>query len=328
MKDMEQILDQNYERIVDPSCIPYVVQHLRDTPNVHGLDLVYIKKLTKVATNILEYDAEALEGLCEKVFDFHLEGVKEASSKSVTNLSRRNTNLIIGHLYSHAAQVAGIIYERTGDADWLIEIVNNGENANDPLLGVEAHNTAIRLSKSGDAAGKLADLASDVDDRVYWAYKALDLTLEACSKEISEEQPLIGITAAGSRANAAARIFDITKKYSDGKVYVDATTQMADLLSTNKPLESAKVYTHTARNTAYIVKVSNASTKQNEKMLKKGVSLCKKALRLFPANNPALIDDTTSLLHTIKRKLKKGKKKQYLKGKRVSSMKRDTIPLR
>ena len=120
MGGLERLLDENYESLCNPQCKDAVRSFVAGEDDVSGRDIIFIKKLTKVAHHILRADPESFNGHLKKLLDFTLEGVDMIQSNGLgSRFDSRDLTLLESHLNSYAGDFAGAQYEKTGDVGWL-----------------------------------------------------------------------------------------------------------------------------------------------------------------------------------------------------------------
>ena len=113
---LEELLQQNYYRLRDQECKQAVLEFLKSHDSVADKDLLFIKRLTKVAHHILNCDAGALTALVEKLYHFHKEGVAVAQKIFQPESDDSLVQTIEAHLLAHAGTVA--LYLARQSPEW------------------------------------------------------------------------------------------------------------------------------------------------------------------------------------------------------------------
>lgn len=162
--DLEDLLRANYDRLIDVGAckeqIPAVLAHWNNFRD--RADVWFLKKLTKVASHLLKAYPKSLDGHLERLFQLNLEGVQMLrNSPQPTARDAGREMSLPAHLYSHASDVAKVLYEKTGDVHWGTQYYRcRAESAKlsegyDPVYASFAH------SHAGEAAHKLFEQTRD-----------------------------------------------------------------------------------------------------------------------------------------------------------------------
>lgn len=186
--NLEELLKRNYNSLVDRNCKVKVVQYLKETESVSDKDILFVKRLTKVGTNILESFPEALEGLEKKLFDFHLEGVELARKEKKENDD--NLIKIEGHLCAHAGNVA--------------EVISNYEEAYklylssaEVLKDIEPHYALFSLNNARKIAKKMFSKTKDA----IWTERWYEIEIKTASLQKEAGKKAEAFSFAGKAAN-------------------------------------------------------------------------------------------------------------------------------
>jgi hypothetical protein len=116
---MNGLLRDNYKSF-DPEngmyCAELVSYYIAHKPTVKDMDLLFVKHLTKVGTNILGSQLNIPLNL-KKLYQFNMEAVHLPLLNS-DNITDEQKILIHAHLYSHGANVAELIFRKEGNDIW------------------------------------------------------------------------------------------------------------------------------------------------------------------------------------------------------------------
>lgn len=111
--ELEQLLQKEYDTLtVSWNTIQKVIEYVRETPNVEGKDVIFLKKLTKVTSNISSRNSSFLEPYFERIFQYHLETISNIEKIEVEHneylsaTEKVNLKKMKSHLYNHNADFA------------------------------------------------------------------------------------------------------------------------------------------------------------------------------------------------------------------------------
>jgi hypothetical protein len=180
---------------------------MRAHDSIMAEDVVFIKRFTKVATNLLGRHPTAMDGLEEKLYQYLDEGVTKIKAGSNPLLSRNNQMKIAAHLEGHKGTVAAHIFDTTFDLSWALKSYKDSKEA--IRLDDERGYKGYRLGEMSSIAKRIYHFTSDLA----WLEKAHNNQFESADCFMAERQ----INAAKSLDRAkdsAEQLFFHTNDYS------------------------------------------------------------------------------------------------------------------
>lgn len=212
---LEELLERNYRKI-NPDDVPAIIRFISETSSVLDRDIIFVKRLTKVAAkHILDLYPDSLDGLLERVFRFHEEGINlieaelnRSETDSEDTFYIFNLREMMSHIYGHAGDVARTLFTKTDDMAWAEKWYYMAEKSAtlSSDLAIEAAKKAGDLDKehqegfrwfkfsykiggyTSHAFRILADAACEVFSKtksVEWANKSYDPYLKSAEIQTS-----------------------------------------------------------------------------------------------------------------------------------------------
>ena len=116
-------------------CKEKIIQYLETNQSIAHEDVLFIKKFTKVAKYILESEPDSFDGLLERFYMFHMEGIVKIQQGFACDLDEENLVIMKSHLHGHASDIALKIFNTVFNNEdipfarkmyWGVEAYNNG----------------------------------------------------------------------------------------------------------------------------------------------------------------------------------------------------------
>lgn len=172
MRELDDLIKAEYDGEISLSekCKTAAVLYIRENETVAHEDVIFIKRLTKIASRILAEDSFSLDGLLTRLFEFNLQGIEKVEQGNMDGYSLNNIKSIHSHFYSHAANIAKYIFYNTDDIEWAKKWYDCSEKS--AILSEE-----IYPEHSGNAyvfTGNAANILFEHTGDVMWAEKAYD----------------------------------------------------------------------------------------------------------------------------------------------------------
>lgn len=120
--------------------------------------IAFMKKLTKVASMILKDDPESLDDILERIYDYHVLGIKEITDRNIKKVEGHDTRVIVSHLHSHAAKFASRLFEKTKEEKWAAAVYSNNVQSAERIPSYfkgHVKHVAINYQQSADFARKM-----------------------------------------------------------------------------------------------------------------------------------------------------------------------------
>lgn len=228
-QSLQSLLSENYESLHDEGCKQRAIDYIKSNESIAHERIFFIKHLTKVAGHILESDPGSLDGLLERIYHFHIEGVmkiKEEDSNGSDAYAQENLTIMRSHLHSHAADFAvAVIKSMNGRSDvhaqklfWAQERYNNHLMSADLSDRLEPTHAAVHYSDAAKAAWMVFRMLDDQEDALLWnkeewvkkKYKC-DL---AAAKKMAEINDPNYLNAYDSAAKALYTLYHLTNNVS------------------------------------------------------------------------------------------------------------------
>ncbi|MAG20276.1 hypothetical protein CL618_02485 [archaeon] len=112
-RDLEGMLDENYDGIVDVSCIYPVIEYVRTHEDVEDEEVVFIKRLTKVCSHIIRRN-KFNENDLKRIYGFNLTGAEK-----IRRIYEEKRRLVwASHFLGHAADAAINLFKKGGKSEW------------------------------------------------------------------------------------------------------------------------------------------------------------------------------------------------------------------
>jgi hypothetical protein len=186
-----KLLEANYNNIISEDVEFQLIKYIEATPSLERCDISFIKKITKVATNIIGSGKTSLDGLLERIYQYHEEGV-ELIHKS-GEYHKQQSLITASHLASHAGDVAERIYKKTEDNAWAEKWFESQVSASvmldslKDLAEKEIEHSSICKSKAGGAARTMYFQNKGKPTATKWAAAWLQYKLDAAESRINNQ---------------------------------------------------------------------------------------------------------------------------------------------
>lgn len=258
------------ERNKDPvseECRKRVQHYIINNQSVSHLDILSIKWLTKIGTQILRnlgLDSPGLEKISEKLYHFNLEGVQKIGTEHLEEVLEETGVIFKSHLHSHAAYAAEVRFElakKRGEsldvqAEWLERCYNVRIISANIIQDTDPMHAAYSYSFAGDAAEGRFKLAKrrceGLDVLITWARRWYDAEKNSADKSVSRNQKHTAY-ARGFEGKAAFALFEVTRDISWLRKSYEACKSSAELHIKKKNLKLAAYANNSAGNAAKIL---------------------------------------------------------------------------
>jgi len=260
------MLKESYEEVKE-EIVPIYLDFLAQTDSIKDYDLLYIKKVTKVGSNILKQFPEKINGQAEKLYSYLIEGVEVAFeiNNGDTNISKMGA-----HMLSHAAFVAQHLFRKTHKIEWLKESYANDLLSANISETIEPKHSELAYFHSAGTANKLYNLTENVKWLTF-TYNSLRKSITFCSKDEYTYQ------------NIAAEVCFKIYRATDDLSWLVKNYNHQIIAAKENPDEKAKAnYFFSAGKSAYTL-YSNTSSR---KWARKCCSAYKKFLDISPVTAP------------------------------------------
>ena len=148
---LESLLDKNYDGIIDSRCIDSVLNYVRNNESVAGEDTLFIKKLTKVCSHILNSEVVLDNSDLEKLFSFNMIGFKK-TKKDCSYISKFSKVIMASHFLSYAGDTAEVLFKRTRDLKWAKRFYACNKVSADIVRDFDERHAAYSYGHAGGAA--------------------------------------------------------------------------------------------------------------------------------------------------------------------------------
>ena len=236
MTTLDILLEQNYDTLSSDECKIRVMQFIRETPSVLDYDIVFIKKLTKVANHVLKSDPDSLDEFLERVFDFNIEGVKKIRA-GLDGYTQNNLLILESHFLTYAGDAAKALFEKTSDLSWAEKWYNTEKLSADMTIGIEPQKAVYSYSFAGDAARVLFKKTDDIN----WAKKQYD-AYEASGVMSVTTDPQHAAYVYGHAGDAAKALFEKTSDLSWAEKWYNTKKLSADMTIGIEPQFAAHTF--------------------------------------------------------------------------------------
>ncbi|MBW2998946.1 hypothetical protein KY321_05390 [Candidatus Woesearchaeota archaeon] len=141
---LEELVKIEYHsKDVSKFCRSEVVSFIESTEDVEGECIFFLKRITKVATNIANSKPQYISHMYERVYSFNRVGYQ-----NLARIKKRSPNeqRMMAHFHSHAASIAKKIYLETSCERWFDIFVNEKLNSIHKSLKQEVKHKAHSYS--------------------------------------------------------------------------------------------------------------------------------------------------------------------------------------
>jgi len=318
---LDQLLKRNYDALRDAECEAQVVNYLREQSTLLGEDPHFIKRLTKVASHILAKNPAALEGLVEKTYTFHIEGMK-ALEEHPEAATRRN-QIMHAHLSGHAATFADYLVRTMRDTNaqrhWNIKKYEHHKFSADFELSLDDLQGAMHnyLGAAHAAIDLAKNYACDNQEKKQWGEAALQM-LDSALPLIPADNVPKKAEAYYSRATILHALYRTFKEeISFEENAIEAWGEAAEYAARYDSLYAAQLYLR-AGNEAYGLRLKfTRGSKPNKRWSERSFRMYKLAERHCPENNFEMAGEINKRIHSMELEKSSKDKPLFLKGKRV-----------
>jgi len=237
--DLETLLERNYDELKDPWCKEEVLHYLYQNDSVKDKDALFVKRLTKVASHILQSEDSIETCILERLFYFNQEGARKIREGEIGEIKLNQFSLMKmeAHFYGHAGKVAEAIFKRTGIIAW------GGVSYSSFMLAAKKNNdfesgyTCMSYSIAGDVAQDIFKKTGNIE----WAKNAYEAKINA-AKSVELFDPKHSAYEYGFAGEIAMEMFKSTKDVKLGeKAYYDYM-KAADMIKELDQKHSAHCY--------------------------------------------------------------------------------------
>ena len=168
---LKDLLRQNYDALTNPECKDAVLEYMSNNETVLDRDIIFIKRLTKVAQHIYKSDPKSLENMLERLYQYNYDGIQKIQTGDINNRYNKNNLLNIkSHLHAYAGDTAEAIFEVTQDLKWAKRFYDDYKLSADLSKHLDKKHSAHAYSFAGDAAKIMFEKTEDVK----WVNKAIE----------------------------------------------------------------------------------------------------------------------------------------------------------
>jgi hypothetical protein len=189
--DLEQLLIENYDGRTASfgETKRQVRAFLNENGTVLGEHPGFVKRLTKVADNILAENPGFFNGYLERLYIYNLEGAEIIMARTV-EMQARYAWLMKSHFYLHASKIAELIFNKTNDQYWAENWFHTSRKAAVHAHEIDMPTVIISYKKAGSAAYTLFRISKDM--------RWIEDAIRAHSKAIEARKTYQGHIKAGS----------------------------------------------------------------------------------------------------------------------------------
>lgn len=217
-EDAIEDFDETCKNDTSEECKERVLEYLRTNQSIEHEDIFFIKTFTKVAKHIFKAEPDCFDGLIERFYDYHLQGIIKIQNKSNWP-SHEKMHVMRAHMHGHAADIAAhIFYLLKNKSDvpineklrWANESYNNEAMA----ISIGDQNPS-HICIRHDYAGKISKRVVDFLDEINAPYEKKILWLERVylHKDIAAEMSFdIGFKDAGIKYSNSSKAADLIVK--------------------------------------------------------------------------------------------------------------------
>ncbi len=188
MKSLEELLNDNYQKLKDPICERLVIKFVRKNENVEDKDPLFIKKLTKVISHVLERDPSSLQPYLERIYQFHKTGIEKVQSGELGVGEGKDEVFIEAHLYGYAADIAKRLFRKTNKRMWLEKAWQQRRLAADAIQDYSYEESEIYRGYAADDARTLFRLNEEVE----WGSEAYEELMRIAQHYANKDRSLSG----------------------------------------------------------------------------------------------------------------------------------------
>ena len=239
---LPHLLSENYGFLHSDECKQQVIEYVKDNKSIAHEEIIFIKSLTKVAEHILESDPGSLDGLLQRIYDFHIEGIMKIQSESGnggSNYAKEHMTLMRSHLHTHAANFAKAILKnmRNGENNpmqklfWAQEMYNNHLFSADLISDIDPKHASVQYSNAGKAAWIVFKILEDQKDaplekKIEWMKKK-----HKNEKAAGEKMSEIGNSSFMHEYDNAAKALYTLYNLTGNAYYLNGCYEMRRLLA-------------------------------------------------------------------------------------------------
>lgn len=159
---------------VSPECKALVLKYISAHESVADENILFIKRLTKVASHILSSDPDSLDGLLERLYKFNIEGADMSKANGLDRYTQKNLLSMQSHFNSHAGSTSKEKFDRTGDVSWAEKWYDSEKLSAEISAEFDPKHSAHAYSFTGDAAKVIFEhLLSEGRVEKKWAKRAI-----------------------------------------------------------------------------------------------------------------------------------------------------------
>lgn len=205
----EGLLKANYDKLTKETgqeCKDLVVEYISLADSVLHKNIIFIKQLSKVASNILKSDPSSLETLLEKLFQFNNEAI-QLIENGLDGYTQNRLLSLKAHFFADLGDVSKALFEKTQYVIWAEEWYSAYKTSADMSINIDPRHTAYAYGFAGDAAETLFEKTGNIGWAKGW-YEARHL----CAVMTRELDPRHSAYASGIAGNAATAVYKKTRQ--------------------------------------------------------------------------------------------------------------------
>src|SRR3989338_450108 len=203
------LLEENYDQLTEESgdkCKGLVIGYISLIDSVLQKNIIFIKQLTKVISNILKSDPDSLDGLLERVFQFSNEGI-QIIEKGLDGYTENRLLSLKAHFFADQGDVSKALFKKTQDVTWAEKWYSAYKTSADMSVNIDPRHAAYAYGFAGDAARVLFEKTGDVT----WAKKWYEAAYLSAYMTIIID-PRHSAVAFGIAGNAATAVYKKTRQ--------------------------------------------------------------------------------------------------------------------
>src|SRR3990172_241389 len=98
---IDSIVQKNYDKLRDRSCIPTVIQYIALNPTLQHKTVIFIKQITKVANHIQREHPDQIRGYSVRLCKYAEQGLEHIANGKANSLPKDRRQKLENHLHSY-----------------------------------------------------------------------------------------------------------------------------------------------------------------------------------------------------------------------------------
>ncbi|MEK6874352.1 MAG: hypothetical protein AABX52_01230 [Nanoarchaeota archaeon] len=121
MSNLETLLKEYYHTDPTQPCVDRIVSYIEETPSVARQDIIFIKRLVRVAKGVMNNYLYRIRDLLPRVVAYCDEGIANTRHKHVTNYKQETLRNAESRLLGNKATICNQLFELSGSIHWAIQ---------------------------------------------------------------------------------------------------------------------------------------------------------------------------------------------------------------